>query len=109
VKTKGLILHSCLGVLVCCSVVLAEDQSTPVPRASQGFSWLAVTNTPNKPLGGKLRLPEEPPPGTYKSLPYTALIVVPQKHPVERTILSHPSVEPKLPIVNPDLKLIPRR
>lgn len=50
-------------------------------------------------------------PGIYESKPFTALILVPERHPDERFTIgpSFPWIDPNMPILHPELQLLPRK
>ena len=64
---------------------------------------------PKDVLVGRGALPNLPAPGVYESSPYTCIVVVPGSHPDDRSIIGSDRDQPRMPMVTPDLKLIPRK
>lgn len=50
-----------------------------------------------------------PPPGVYKTAPYSCIVVVPGPHPDDRCIVNPGAGDSSMPIVKPDLQFIPLR
>ncbi len=48
-----------------------------------------------------------PAPGLYKTEPFSCLVLVPGPHPDDRALAPGAAVDPKMPIVKPELRLVP--
>ena len=48
-----------------------------------------------------------PPPGVYKTAPYSCIVVVPGLHPDDRCIVNPGESDSSMPILKPDLQFIP--
>ena len=125
VKRRNLILAGAFA-LVISQLVIAQVKSEPLTTRNPSRSaWSRSTNqvvfkppfvfpetrtkpfVPVRPLGHHLA------PGAYNSLPYTAIIIVPPVHPDEQSSVARTqneaSGESNMPIVKPELRLVPRR
>jgi len=51
--------------------------------------------------------PPATPPGVYKTLPYSCIVVVPGPHPDDRCIVNPGGANDPMPIIKPDLQFIP--
>ncbi len=52
--------------------------------------------------------PSLPKPGVYEARPYTMIVVVPGPTPDDRSVHGLEGMEPRMPIIKPELRLIPR-
>jgi hypothetical protein len=51
--------------------------------------------------------PATVPPGVYRTVPYSCIVVVPGPHPDDRCIVRPPDVDSSMPIIKPELQFIP--
>jgi hypothetical protein len=84
-----------------------------------GSNWLFRTLPPaNKPEFKSQTLPPPVgpispsapatvPPGVYRTVPYSCIVVVPGPHPDDRCIVRPPDVDFSMPIIKPELQFIP--
>ncbi len=57
----------------------------------------------------KGRVPSAPKPGVYRTEPYACIVVVPGKHPDDRSVVKPGDPGPPMPVVRPELRFIPFR
>jgi hypothetical protein len=48
-------------------------------------------------------------PGVYQSYPYSCLVLVPSAQPDDKCIVAPGGTDPRMPMIKPDLRLIPRK
>ena len=85
----------------------------PSPRSNMLFlAWAParkphVTILPNAPATNSPSAAPTIPPGVYRTVPYSCIVVVPGPHPDDRCIFGKGSVGSPMPIIKPDLRFIP--
>jgi hypothetical protein len=122
----------CLGVLATAQVVLPKDSARPPSPPWLGNTWSNLVVIPTS--GSNLLLlasapahkpaysvpvlpsavrPHPPsvsptiPAGVYRTVPYGCIVVVPGPHPDDRCIFGKGTGESSMPIIKPDLRVIP--
>jgi hypothetical protein len=77
--------------------IVPRPQPILPPHGSLFDSTTAVSNTP--------------PPGLYKTEPYTCLVLIPGPHPDDKCIIGNGAAQPniQMPIRQPELQFIPRK
>jgi hypothetical protein len=69
----------------------------------------AQTNSPPKVRRYLPSGPAEPlKPGVYEAFPFTCIVVVPGPHPDDKSAFPMPGSQDRMPMVEPELRLIPR-
>jgi hypothetical protein len=98
---------------------LASTQTNSFVVPFVGSNWLFRTLPPaNKPEfkaqilpppAGPISpsVPATVPPGVYRTVPYSCIVVVPGLHPDDRCIVRPPDVDSSMPIIKPELQFIP--
>jgi hypothetical protein len=121
---------SCLGILASAQQVLHKDsaRAPSIHWLGNAHSNLVVIPSPNSNVLFLARAPGRKPeitihfnppstnlpsalptipPGVYRTVPYSCIVVVPGPHPDDRCMFGQGSGETSMPIIKPDLRFIP--
>jgi hypothetical protein len=98
---------------------LANNQTNVYGVPIAGSNWLFRALPPANKLEFKSQIlpppagpispsaPATVPPGVYRTVPYSCIVVVPGPHPDDRCIVRPPDVDSSMPITKPELQFIP--
>ncbi|MEW6159597.1 MAG: hypothetical protein AB1813_19385 [Verrucomicrobiota bacterium] len=96
-------------ILAAAGMAGSNLSGTPPESKIKITDWVTSQFQPAVASRKCLRATPQVPPGVYRSIPYSALVIVPKPHPDEVAVVCPGEIEPRMPMLIPELKLIPRK
>lgn len=89
------------------ALIVSADEPTASPKrpTTLAQTWVAT----HAPAGSASRSSAPPIPGVYVSKPFSCIIIIPGGDLDSKMVHPAPRVAPRMPIVSPELRLMPKK